>query len=221
MSNILTIAYTAEGSTDQRFLQNIIRKTFEEVALNGKGLIEVYEPVFIKFDRKKGFTEDVLNLSVQAFKIGINVFCIHVDADDATDQEVWGNRIMPAFAAVTQTDKLNVCKNLVAIVPVQMSEAWMLADKNLLKEEIGTNLSNQDLKLTQFPERVANPKQVIETAITIAQGDLPRKQKRLTIADLYQPIGQKIAIERLKTLASYQKFKRYVEDALRKLNYLE
>ena len=88
MSNILTIAYTVEGSTDQSFLQNIIRKTFEEVALNCKGLIEVYEPVFIKFDWRKGFAEDILSLSAQVFRIGINIFCIHVDADNATDEVV-------------------------------------------------------------------------------------------------------------------------------------
>ena len=168
MSNILTIGYTVEGSTDQRFLHNIIRRTFEEIALDCKGMIEVYEPVYIKFDRKNGFAEDVLNLSAQAFRRGINIFCIHVDADGATDEVAWAHKLVPAFEIVAQSANSETCKNLVAVVPVYMSEAWMLADKSLLKEEIGTELSNQDLQLTQAPERIANPKQSIEMALNIA-----------------------------------------------------
>lgn len=48
----MTIAYATEGSTDQRFLHHVIRKTFEEVALECAGSIEVYEPVFLKANPK-------------------------------------------------------------------------------------------------------------------------------------------------------------------------
>jgi hypothetical protein len=220
MSNILTIAYTTEGSTDQRFLLNIIRKTFEEVALNCKGLIDVYDPVFIKFEKKKGFVEDLKSLSAQAFRIGINIFCVHVDADDDSDLEVLNNKIRPAFETINNLDYSDLCKNLVAIVPIQMSEAWMLADKSLLKEEIGTDMSDQDLNLTRHPESIANPKQTIEAALIRGQSHLPSRRKKLTINDLYQPLGQKISIERLESLESYKKFRTSVEGALRKLNYL-
>jgi hypothetical protein len=34
MSNIVIIGFATEGATDVRFLESIIRRTFEEVALN-------------------------------------------------------------------------------------------------------------------------------------------------------------------------------------------
>ncbi len=221
MSNILTIAYSTEGSTDQRFLLHIIRKTFEEIASNCKGQIDVYDPVFIEFDKRNGFIEDFVDLSVKAFKNGINVLCIHADADHNDDVQVIEDKISPAFKTVENYATNQICKNLVAIVPVHMSEAWMLADKNLLKDEIGTDLSNQDLNITRHPESIADPKQTIESALNIAQKHLPNRRKRLTISELYQPIGQKISIEKLETLKSYKKFKLFVEEALRKINYLD
>lgn len=220
MSNILTIAYTTEGTTDQRFLQNIIRKTFEELALSCQGLIEIYDPIYIRFDKKHGFVKDVVSLSVQAFKNGINIFCIHVDADSSSADEVLENKIIPATDAVNLLNDSEVCKNIIAIIPIHMSEAWMLADKNLLKEEIGTDKSDEDLGLTRHPESIADPKRIIENALNVAQIDLPRRRNRLTISELYQPIGQKISINRLETLDSFKSFKLSVEEALRKLNYL-
>ena len=53
MANILTIAYTTEGSTDERFLNTIIKKVFEEVAFECDGVIEVYDPVFLNFPQNK------------------------------------------------------------------------------------------------------------------------------------------------------------------------
>jgi hypothetical protein len=220
MSNILTIAYATEGSTDQRFLHNIIRKTFEDLALECNGLIDVYEPVFIKLDKKNSFTEDVLDISAQAFKVGMNVLCIHVDADSDEDNEVLEYKINPAFSFVNSSDSDELCKNLVAIIPIHMSEAWMLADKDLLKEEMGTVMNDHELGLTKHPESIANPKQIIEAALVMAQENLPNRRRKLTIAELYQPIGQKISTEKLETLSSYKKFKVAVENALKKLNYL-
>lgn len=220
MSNILTVAYTTEGSTDQRFLKTIIRKVFEEVAFTCEGAIEVFEPVFIKFPRKKGFIDDVVDVSKKAYDTGINVLCIHVDADSNKDAEVIKFKIQPAFNSIEEKKEEVYCKNLVAIIPIHMTEAWMLANKDLLKEEIGTTLSNTDLGISRHPESIADPKKVIEDALIIAQAHLPGKRNKIDIGDLYQPIGQKIKMDNLQTLESFKVFKESVESALRKLNYL-
>lgn len=219
MSNILTVAYTTEGSTDQRFLHNIIRKTFEELAFDCQGLIEVYEPVFIPKVACGNFVEEVKGATKQAYKLGMHILCIHVDADDANDDNVSLNKINPSIDAVIELQAEDVCKNLVAIVPVQMSEAWMLADKELLKNEMETDMSLPDLQLTRQPESYADPKNAIENALTIAQKDFPKRRRKTTISELYQPIGQKIPIEKLEQLPSYKKFKSAAAEALQRLNY--
>ncbi len=220
MGNILTIAYTTEGSTDERFLNTIIKKVFEEAAFECDGVIEVYDPVFIKLPKSDSFINSVIKLSEYAHLSGINILCVHVDADSNKDDEVNEFKITPAFLAVNAQPDDAVCKNLVSIIPIHMTEAWMLADKDLLKDEIGTSLSNTDLGINRQPESMANPKEIIVNALNLAQAHLPNRRNRIDIGDLYQPIGQKIKMEQLEKLVSFVKFRRSVTKALRRLNYL-
>lgn len=220
MSNIVTIGFSTEGTTDKRFLGSIIKNTFEEVAMNCEGLIEIFEPEHIDFPKGDGFVEGVKKLSKIAFDKGIYILCIHTDADNRSDIDAFTNKINPAVEAVNLIENENICKNIVAIVPIQMTEAWMLADKLLFKEEINTDFSDNDLGINKEAETIFNPKSVIENAIRISQEHLPQRRQKLTIADIYQPIGQKISIATLDNLSSFQKFKFSVVDAFRKLNYL-
>jgi hypothetical protein len=213
------MAFTAEGTTDQRFLESIIKRTFEEVAFQCEGLIEVYDPVYIKFPKKDGFVAGVSTVAVEAFNVGINILCIHVDADNEDNSEAIQYKINPSFKAVDELND-NACKNLVAIIPVYMSEAWMLADKELLKEEIGTTKSDEELGILKDAESIPDPKDVIKNAVRIAQSNLSKRRNKISIGDLYQPVGQKLPIDKLEELQSYKKFKSAVEDAFRKLNYL-
>ncbi|OQP59258.1 hypothetical protein A3860_38040 [Niastella vici] len=220
MSNILTIGYTTEGTTDQRFLKTIILKVFEELAFYCEGDIEVFEPIFIEFPKENGFINDVLEVALKASTAGINVLCIHVDADNSKDEDVNKFKFTPANAALLNKEEKKYCKNIVPIIPIHMTEAWMLADKDLLKEEMCTNKSNVDLKINRDPESIADPKKTIEDALVIAQAHLPRRRFRIEIGDLYQPIGQKIPIPKLENLDSFKKFKHSAIEALKKLNYL-
>ena len=111
---------------------------------------------------------------------------------------------------------------LIALVPVQEIEAWMLADKELLKKEIGTEKTDIELTIHRSPEKIANPKEVIEEAIRVArEGMVKRRRAQLTLADIYSPIGQKIGIEKLDNLNSYQDFKENIRSAFRRLKLLD
>jgi hypothetical protein len=97
----------------------------------------------------------------------------------------------------------------------------MLADKSLLKNEIGTNKTHNELGIYKNPEQYADPKTVIKDAIRIANQERTRRHRNeLSISDLYLPIGQSIAINTLEQLPSYKKFQSNVREALKKLNYL-
>jgi len=218
MSNIVTVGYMTEGSTDKRFLETIIMKTVEEMAFHCEGQIDVYDPIFIGSPKNQDFIAQVINAAKTAYNSGIFILCVHVDSDHISDKNVMDRKITPAIDALNEfTD--GICKVVVPIVPVTMSEAWILADKELFKAEIGTSLSDESLKINKNPETVANPKALIEEALRIAQEDLPRRRDKLTIGELYQPIGQKISIEKLNNLSSFQKFKKSLEEAFKALNY--
>ena len=219
MSNILTIAYSVEGNTDKRFLENIIQRTFEEVAFECDGDIDVYPIVHIPGPKKNTFVDNIVEIAVRSFDSGINVLCIHTDADDVNNTAALKHKIRPAFDAVTNL-KIDACKNLVALIPIQMSEAWMLADKELFKEEIEATQTNAELGIAKSPEKITDPKKVIEDALRIAQKEKPKKRQKNDISTLYQPLGQKIAIKELEHLDSYNEFRANVVEAFRTLNYL-
>lgn len=218
MSNIVTIGFVTEGATDVRFLENIIKRTFEEIAFDCSGEIEVYDPVNLG-SAKGPFIEAVVSKAKEAYKKGLMVLCVHADADASTDQNTFTNKIDPAFQRIAGSDEA-LCRNLAAIVPVRMTEAWMLADKETLKKEIGADVPIRDLGLNRPPERVSDPKSAISDAIRMAYSNTPRRRPRISIADLYLPLGQKARMEELERLSSYRKFRSAVREVYRSLNYL-
>ena len=102
-----------------------------------------------------------------------------------------------------------------------MTESWMLADKELLKSEIGIESSDLELGIHKNPEEIANPKAVIENIIRLSKENQVkrRRNKGLNISDLYQIIGQKIDVSKLEKLASYMKFKNSLIEKLKELNF--
>ena len=219
MSNILQIGYTTEGTTDIRFLENIIRKSFEKVILECDTEIEVYQPEHLRKEGN-GFVEQIRGL-VRKYPY-FHVICVHSDSDSSDMNNVLQNKITPAFIAVNEIEG-SACKNLVALIPVQMTEAWMMADLNLLKEKIGTNKSNEELGLpvrVNAIESISDPKNVINEALRVAQEEQSRRRKKLTISQLYSPISQELTIEQLEVLPSYKVFLENVRNSLRILNYL-
>lgn len=179
------IGLATEGTTDIRFFESIVRRTFQEIALR-----ECRPDIDIDIRRLntkktgRSFIEYVKQASYDGVKdFGMMVLAIHADADRETYD---GRRRYNIDPAQEELDKQgdDYCKILTPVIPVRMMEAWMLADKELLKSEIGTTKSDNDLRINRDPESIADPKAVIEEAIRIAQSDLPKRRQRLTISDL-------------------------------------
>lgn len=217
------IGFTTEGTTDARFLQKIVERTFEEIAFDCHNDVE---PVvqFLNVDKVGlSFAEYAVKASKQGIEeLGITILCIHSDADNTTIDNVMQNKITPAQQALDAESDENVCKVIVPAIPIQMMESWMLADKDLLKSEIGTNMTYQELGIDRDPESIANPKFAIEEAIRISRKDMvKRRRKALKIGDIYYSIGQKVAIDKLQILPSYRHFQEEVRNAYRKLHLLQ
>ncbi len=150
-----------------------------------------------------------------------NILQIGLVAEGTTDKTLQ-NIINPAVQAVLGLEG-KVCKNLVALIPVQMTEAWMMADINLMKRKLSTNKSNRDLGLpdrTNVIEKIANPKNTIEQALRLAYSETPKRRRRLSLSSLYSPLSQEISLEKLQQLQSYRIFVKHVKESLHHLNYL-
>lgn len=168
------------------------------------------------------FSEYALKAAQQGVeKIGMMILCIHSDADDTTNQNVLDNKIAPARELINAQSDDTTCKILVPTIPVQMMESWMLADKDLLKNEIGTTKTDNELRINRSPESITDPKAVIEEAIRIARQEITRRRrKELRISDLYLPVGQKVSIDKLKELPSYRQFQEDIRQAYRELHLM-
>jgi hypothetical protein len=207
MAYQIFIGLLAEGSTDHRFLSSIIQRTFHEIAFSGKIAIEVSEVRIIPKIQANNFIDQVRTAAIKGHEeYGLTVLCIHADADGATHQNTFNNKIDPALKALGSLPQDHI-EHLIPIVPVQMSEAWMLADLPLLLEQIGTNLSPNDLNLNRNPESYHDPKAAISEAIVQARSGMTRRRRsELRIADLYDIMGQTISIDALRKLPSFLHF---------------
>lgn len=218
MARQILIGFIAEGPTDIRFLSSVIRRTFEKIALNCHETIEILDVIPLKTETGT-FVQKVMKAAQLGQKVhGISVLCVHSDADAPSDATVMQHKFKPAMDAISNMEN-EAYRNIVPVVPVQMIEAWMLADMELLKEQIGTNMSNHDLGLNRAPESITDPKFVIDETIRLARASLPKRWRwELKRTELYQPIGSAIELDKLASLPSYRKFCDSVRLAFSEMN---
>ena len=224
MANFILAGLFTEGTTDISFLASVIERTLEEVVFYCKGEFETRLEI-INIDKKGlSFDKQVLNASQQGLeKFSITLLFVHTDADASTDTNIFNSKIIPAQSLLDSEQDNIVCKKMVAIVPIQMTESWMIADKTLLKEEIGIDKSDADLGIHKNPEEIWNPKSVIEDIIRQSKAEQTKRKRRkgLNISELYQIIGRKIELTELEKLSSYLKFKKSLIEKLTELNFYQ
>jgi hypothetical protein len=221
MSNFILAGLFTEGSTDVRFLSSVVERTLAEVAFDCTGDIETKVEIININKSGKDFNQQVLEASKVAFdKFGILLLFVHTDSDAVNDDLIFQSKIIPAQTLLRNQDD-SYCKDIIAIVPIQMTESWMLADKKLLKAEIGIEKTDAELGIHLNPELISNPKNVIENIIRLSKEDETKKKrnKGLFISDLYQIIGQTIELSELEKLSSYLKFRNSLIEKLRELNF--
>jgi hypothetical protein len=124
-----------------------------------------------------------------------------------------------------QQVKEQICRSLVPIIPVQKTEAWMLAaDHDLLRREIGTSISAQNLGLVNRARQVESdpdPKQTLKEIIRKANAERSRRRREVDLMSLYAPLGRGINLERLGNGPSYKQFVKDLTETLKILNLVE
>ena len=221
MAYQICVALTTEGTTDINFLQNIVENLFVQIAFDHVRS-ETECIVNVVGVKKTGlsFAENVKEAAKEAHDIfGATTLAVHTDADKMTYDERRENNIAAAEAALQGLSSDEYCLLLTPVIPVRMIEAWMLADKDLLRSEFGTRLTDAQLGIDGNPEDMADPKAKIEDAIRIAKTQATHKNKAndVDISDLYAILGQKIPISKLETLSSFQRFEGEILETLTKL----
>jgi len=216
------IGLVAEGTTDVRFLKNVIFKSVQELSWQCETEVDIFDIREI-YPNGDSFVEKMLYATRIAQKdYSISMLCIHADSDSRTVAEVMQNKFEPFFEALKSLPSEDYCKCIVPTIPIQMIESWMLADKTLLKSLINAEaMTDVELGLDRAPEAYADPKKAINEAIRIAMEGKPKKRRdEIRISDLYELIGNEVALESLRSIPSFCDFEKRVTDAFRQMNLL-
>ena len=218
----LFIGLIAEGTTDVRFLKNVIFRSIQELSWQCYNQIEIFD---IREIPAKGdsFVDKMIDASKRAQQeYGISLLCIHTDSDARTVDEVMQYKFTPFLSALKNLTDEDYCKYIVPTVPIQMIESWMLADKPLLKRLINAkDMSDSDLGIEKAPESYSNPKNVIENAIRKSMVNQSKKKRdQLSIADLYEILGNKLSLETLRGIPSFVQFEENVICVFREMGLM-
>ena len=208
----LFIGLIAEGNTDVRFLKNVVFNSVQALSWNCESQVEIFDVRDITVEGS-GFVEKMLNASHRASEeFGLSILCIHADSDHRSIQSVMENKFDPFFAELEKMDDDSYCKHIVPTIPIQMIESWMLADKDLLKQLINASgMRDVDLGLERSPESYSDPKAAIENAIRVSMQFQPKKRRdQITISDLYETLGNRVPLDKLRMIPSFNHFEQEV-----------
>lgn len=223
MRRQLFIGLAVEGNTDRRFLRSVVLRSFKRILFEECDQdvdIEVFDLFTPKIGKSfREFVADASKDGVQRY--GILVLAVHADSDRETLRQRMEDKFIPAQYYLDEMPEDTHCKIMTPVIPIRMIEAWMMADTKLLKEEIGTEMTDADLGFARNPETIADPKQVIQDAIRTAFSILPRKRRRIYIEDLYDILGDEIPLTSLDRLPSFQSFTQAARESLIRLHYIQ
>lgn len=149
----VALALYAEGDTDDRFLTAIIQRTTRKILTEHRSknfTIVPVEPIKLS-EMRATRAENILQAARQAFSN--QALIIHSDADHPSRVKAFVDRINPGLKLVEQSNEA-VCEKVLPIIPVQAIEAWILADYQLLRTELRTDLSARDLGIPERAKQV-------------------------------------------------------------------
>lgn len=219
MKELVFGLYT-EGSTDEAFLPPVIRSTTLNIlAQSQRG--DAWDGVIILPVKAQGWrtqAEKILAAASQAR--GYHLLIIHVDADGPVATVARTMRYEPGLTLIQQSSD-DLCRDLLPIIPIQEVEAWILADKETLRQELATRKSSSELGIPPISqiESTARPKERLDSILRIVNQSRPRRTS-IQRGDLYEPMGKAVHLEKLARLTAYRQFTTDLTETLAKLGII-
>lgn len=189
----LTYAIVADGGTD-RVLQPIIDHSIRCLDSD----VEILEP---DFDKRRGPIGDYL----ERYRQGSMLVFAHRDA------EAMGHKArVSEFARIRD-------QRVVPVIPVRMTEAWLLIDPTAIARAAGRPGATVDLPPVQRIEQLPDPKAMLEQLLLTAAGDPTGRSrdrfKRKMTAHRVNVASYITDFSRLHALAAYTAFVDRLRDA--------
>jgi hypothetical protein len=214
----LGTALYAEGRTDARFLQPLLQRTCAQLCLTHCDQpVEVSDVIDLQdLPRTRGQPrEQRIAAAARQAREAWSVLFIHADAD-TDEQRAYEERVQPARALLAAEWG---APQSVAVVPVRMTEAWVLADVPAVRAAFGTTRSEQTLGLAEAgahgADRLADPKATLAAAFQASRG----RRKAGSVSPYLGLIGETSSLDRLRSLAAFRRMESELLGALRALAF--
>lgn len=216
----LSLALYAEGPTDYRFLSPVLQRLCQDICLK-QARTQVDIPDVLGLDHppeEKDAPREarILAAALQA-KGAWRVLFIHADGErDPVSQKA--NLVEPGVHAVRKrfaegADQLDV----VGVVPVRETEAWILAHGDTIRQVFGTRLTDEKLGLPASArvEKDPDPKATLRQCFERAK---PRSRQRETA--YFQQLGEIIDLDALRRLPSFKQLETELVEVLMRLKII-
>jgi len=164
--NQMENTHLAEGSSDKALMDILrwaIKQQLPNVAVHGN---------HADLRRLRKAPKELRERIVEAVKLyPCDVLFVHRDSDTALPQHR-KDEIQRAYAGSGLSYRRLVC-----VIPVRMTEAWLLLDEDAIREAAGNPNGKEPLNLPKDPDQIANPKDVLGQLLRQASGLTRRRRK--------------------------------------------
>ncbi|GGL87468.1 MULTISPECIES: DUF4276 family protein [Micromonospora] len=204
----LTSALVSEGRTDDQFLPRLLGRALTQLCYTAfEDAVEVADVQVLRDRKGPSSVQDVVNL-VDENRAAFSLIFFH------RDQGADADRVRREWVTPLRTLWGDRVEQMVAVVPVRETEAWLLADGDALRDALGVRgWTDETMGLPANPahvERLGDPKRVLN--------DLMQRVSR-SREDHYVQLGELVALDRLQQVPAYQRWWTDTRQALTTLGY--
>jgi Domain of unknown function (DUF4276) len=217
---LLSSALYCEGPSDALFLRPLLLRLCEATAADAQEPVEVPDVIDLGDEpqHRSRPRDERIALAARAAEGAWVVLFIHADADGRDARTALAQRVQPAIERLAL--ELGTNRQAVAVVPIRMTEAWLLADVDAFRSVLGTTLDLDALGLgdaiAHGVERVADPKSQVRHAIALAK---PRA-RAAQVASYRARLGEAVSLDRLRQLVAFRTLEHDFRAALATLGIL-
>lgn len=207
--NTITFGFYGEGYTDYQYIQHIVERAVNSI-------LPHLETITLEYRTdKKDQAGKILDIAAQAS--GLHFLVIHLDADGRDLQRAIDERFSPGKQLVENSSE-NVNKQLIPIIPIRMSEAWMLVDFEAFRKVTKTSLTGVALGFPARPELVEtiDAKTIFQNAVRNCQPG--RARRPISSEQVFLPLATEIDLDELRKVPAYQQFEASLIQILQKLH---
>lgn len=214
----LNWALYCEGATDRQYLEVIIPRVLEHVAMNVGGPVAIVpqEPLGRFGVRSRSFDGEAQKIS--DISDALFILFVHADAGGRALREGVDARAQGLCARVHALCEFPMAR-CVSVVPDRETEAWCLASLGALSQATGIGeqaLARHCQQVGRHAEAVAEPKEYLLNALQNSSG---RRRRATRIGIPYASIAQFQSIEALMPLPSFNDFYQATRIAMQEVGF--